>query len=293
VTKVHRTTVALIGAGRVATALGVLLERAQYHVSAAAGRRASFKRAREHLPFAVFATPADAARPADVVIFGVPDDLIAQGCAAMAGEGAFREGQRVIHLSGAVGLDALGPAAEAGAEPLSLHPLQTIPDVQTGIERLPGSWIAVTARSDGGQGFGTKLCEDVGAKPFPLSDAVKPLYHAAAVFCSNYLVVVEGMAEQLFLMAGLPDPLPMMEPLARNAFEATMERGPADALTGPAARGDVGTVRRNLQALRARVPEAVPAYVALARQAARLARASGRLDAQGFNRLDGELARWK
>jgi predicted short-subunit dehydrogenase-like oxidoreductase (DUF2520 family) len=277
----------------VATAFGVLLERAQYHVVAAAGRKGSFQRAKEHLPFAAFATPADAARQAEVVVFGVPDDLIAQGCAAVAGEGAFREGQRVLHLSGAVGLAALDTATEAGADPLSLHPLQTIPDVATGIDRLPGSWIAVTARSEEAQGFGTKLCTDIGAKPFDLSDEVKPLYHAAAVFCSNYLVVVEGMAEQLFLLSGLPEPLPMLEPLARNAFEATVERGPAEALTGPAARGDVGTIRRNLQALRARVPEAVPAYVALARQAGRMAKASGRLDADGFDRLDRELSRWR
>jgi predicted short-subunit dehydrogenase-like oxidoreductase (DUF2520 family) len=285
-------TVALIGAGRVGTAFGVLLERAGHHVEAAAGRRASFERVQRYLPFAKFTEPADAARMAEVVIFGVPDDLIDKGCAAMAAAGAFRAGQFVLHTSGSVGLDALEPAAEAGAEILSLHPLQTFPEVKDGIERLPGSPMAVSARTETAYVRGEQLATALGAIPFRLAEESKALYHAAAVFCSNYLVVVEGMAEELFRMAGVEDPAVIMQPLARAAFEATMERGAAAALTGPAARGDVRTVVRTLEELESHARGAAQAYAVLAREAARLAEIGGKLTVGARRRLEEVLDRW-
>jgi predicted short-subunit dehydrogenase-like oxidoreductase (DUF2520 family) len=288
--------VALIGAGRVATALAVLLERAGYRAVAASGREASEDRVKRHLPFAAFYSPSEAhvaARSASLVVLGVPDDSIASLCSELAGRVGFHRGQWVLHLSGSVGLDALAPAHLLGADILSLHPLQSFPSLEEGIRRLPGSSVAVTALDEEGFDAGEELARDVGGKPFRLSDHAKPLYHAAAVFCSNYLVAVEGMAEHLFRLAGLPDPVPMFGPLARTALEATLADGPEAALTGPAVRGDVGTVRRNLEALSRQAPEAVAPYVALARLAADLAARSGRLTAQGYARLREELDEWK
>ncbi|MFN2590408.1 MAG: Rossmann-like and DUF2520 domain-containing protein, partial [Actinomycetota bacterium] len=197
------TSVALIGAGRVATALGVLLERAGYRVAAVSGRRSSHDRAQRYLPFAQFLLPEEASKDADVAIFGVPDDLIAQGCEVMAEGGAFRRRQRVIHLSGSVSLDALAAAKKKGADVLSVHPLQSVPDVETGVARLPGSPFAVTATTEPATLFGEELARAVGGEPFLLPDSAKPLYHAAAVFCANYLVVVEALAEELFRAAGV------------------------------------------------------------------------------------------
>jgi predicted short-subunit dehydrogenase-like oxidoreductase (DUF2520 family) len=290
------TTVAVIGAGRVGTALGVLLERAGHRVVATSGRDGSQERVRRYLLFAPFIPWPDAhtATPAaDVVLIGVPDDRIEEVCAGLAAREAFREGQTVIHLSGSVGLEALRPAEERGAMVLSLHPLQTFPDVSDGIQRLPGSSIAVTARGEVGYERGESMARDVGANPFRLPDDAKPLYHAAAVFCSNYLVVVEGMAEHLFRLAGLEEPVPRFEPLARAALEAALARGPRRALTGPAARGDVGTVARNLRALAERAPDAVESYLALARVAGRLAFEDGRLSERDRQLLEEVLAGWR
>ncbi|HEX9312768.1 MAG TPA: DUF2520 domain-containing protein [Actinomycetota bacterium] len=284
---------AIIGAGRVGVAFGVLLERAGYHVVAASGRRASFERVRRYLPFAEFVQPHQAAAAADVILFAVPDDLIAPGCAAMAGQDAFRPGQFVLHTSGVMGLDALEPAAEAGAEILSTHPLQSFPEVAEGIERLPGSAIGVTARTERGAAFGEEVARAVGGEPFGVAEHLKPIYHAAAVFCSNYLVVVEGLAEELFALAGVEGGLAKAGPLARTAFEAVMERGPTAALTGPAARGDTGTVVRTLDLLADRAPDAAKAYAALAQEAARLAAKGGKLSDEGRRKLEEALEPWR
>ncbi len=286
---------ALIGAGRVATALAVRWAQAGYDVVAASGRGASRERARRFLSAARFYPSEQAhegARLAQLVVLGVPDDLIADVCRHLAGREAFRSGGHVVHLSGSVGLDALSAASKLGAQILALHPLQSFPAVEEGIARLPGSSIAVTARNDPGFAYGESLARAAGGTPFRLADEVKPLYHAAAVFCSNYLVAVEGMAEHLFSLAGLKDPLLAFQPLARAAYESTFATGPAAALTGPAARGDAGTIARNLMALAEQAPEAVPAYVALARVAASLAVRSGRLSPQGQARVEEVIRKW-
>jgi predicted short-subunit dehydrogenase-like oxidoreductase (DUF2520 family) len=279
----------------VGTAVGVLLERAGHRVIVAAGTEWTRDRVRKYLPFSEFVLPAEAplaARPASVIIIGVPDDVIRNAGSALAEGHAFHRGQLVLHLSGSVGLDALDAAAMLGADVLSLHPLQTFPDVEAGIARLPGSHVAVTARDEDGYESGEELAREVGGIPFRLDDDVKPLYHAAAVFCSNYLVTVEGVAEHLFRLAGVPDPLPLFAPLARAALDATLARGPAEAITGPAARGDAGTIQRNLMALERHAPEVVPAYVALARLASSLGASSGTLADDARRRVDEVLKRW-
>ena len=274
-----------------ATAFGVLLERASYRVVAVSGRRPSHDSAKRYLPFAQFLLPEEAAKGADVVIFGVPDDLIAKGCEVMAEAGAFRRRQRVVHLSGSVGLDVLGPAKKKGAEVVSVHPLQSVPDVDTGVERLPGSAMAVTATTAPAFQAGEELCMAVGGEPFRLPDEAKPLYHAAAVFTANYLVVVEALAEELLRASGVEDPLSKMAPLARNALDRTLQLGAAAALTGPAARGDVGTMTRNLQALAEHAPNLVPTYWVLARQAARIAHDAGRLSTEARGQIEEVLGR--
>jgi predicted short-subunit dehydrogenase-like oxidoreductase (DUF2520 family) len=272
----------------------VLLQRSGFVVVAAAGRSGTRARVRRHLPdtrFVRWADASGAAADADVVVLGVPDDLVATTCTDLAERGSVA-GRWVLHLSGALTLAALEPAAKKGARVLSFHPLQSIPDVQTGVARLPGSAVAVSASSRGGVAFGRRLARAIGGRPVTLPDGARPLYHAAAVFCSNYLLVLEALAEDLFRVVGIPRPREHLAPLARATIETAVTAGPRAGLTGPAERGDAGTVRRNLEALAAACPDAVEPYVALARVAARLAADSG-TDADRRAAVDRELARWR
>jgi predicted short-subunit dehydrogenase-like oxidoreductase (DUF2520 family) len=282
----------VVGAGRVGTGLAVLLSRAGHRIVAASGRNGSRARIEHYLPGVPVVSGAEATEAADVVILGVPDDVIEPTSAELAEAGALRDGQSVVHFSGATSLDALEAARLAGATVLSLHPLQSVPTVEAAIARLPGAAMAVTAHDEVGYALGERLAADAGGRPFRLPDERKPLYHAAAVFCSNYLVAVEGLAERLFREAGLDDPVDLFAPLARATLDNVLEDGPATALTGPAARGDAGTVQRNLEALRAHAPDAAAAYVALARVALDLAEHAGTLDAEGRARVEEVLA-WK
>lgn len=282
-----------MGAGRVGTALAVLLQRAGHTVTAVAGREATRARAAEHLPGVPVLPETEAALAAELVVLAVPDDAVEPTAIRLAEAAAFRPGAWVTHVSGALGLDVLATALAAGAQRLAIHPLQTLPDVGSAIERIPGSAMAVTADDEDGARLGERLALDVGARPFRLADERRPLYHAAAVFASNYLVTTAGVAEELFRKAGVPDPAGVLIPLARASLENVERMGPAGALTGPAVRGDAGTVARNLEALRAAAPQAVPGYVELCRLALDLGERGGRLSSEGRGAVEEVLARWR
>lgn len=284
--------VAVIGAGRVGMAFAVLLERAGHSIVGISGRAETRRRARAYLASAPFLESTEAAAAAELVVIGTPDDVIESAVEALAEAASVGPGTWVSHLSGALGLDALRRAREAGARILAVHPLQTFPDVDSALEQLAGCSIAVTAEEDEGYLLGERLADDLHGVPFRLADELRPLYHAAAVFASNYLVSASAIAESLFAAAGLPDPAHAMAPLQRASLDHVEKLGPARALTGPAVRGDAGTIRRNLEALGRHAPGLLPAYVAMARATLDLAEGSGRLPSGSRAAVEEVLEAW-
>ncbi|MFL5766349.1 MAG: Rossmann-like and DUF2520 domain-containing protein [Actinomycetota bacterium] len=283
--------IAIVGSGRVGTALGILWQAAEHDVVAASGSERTDRRVREHLPETEFLSSREAAARGEVVVIGVPDDAIGSVCGEIAG--SLRVGQIVLHLSGSVPLDALASARDAGAETLSLHPLQTFPSVEAGVERMPGAPVAITATDPRVAEVGSRLAEDAGGKPFPLDDEMKPLYHAAAVFTSNFMVTALAAARELFDAAGVPDGVQAMTPLANATLHNALTSDPISVLTGPAVRGDVGTVQRNLHALHDRAPELVASYVVLSEAALALVGRSDRDPPASEDAVREVLAQWR
>lgn len=283
--------ISIVGAGRAGTAVAVLWQRAGHRIVAVSGGAATAERAARHLPGAPILGAADAARAAELVVIGVPDDLIAATVQELADEGAVASGW-VAHLSGATPLAALDAARSAGARRLGIHPLQTFPDVDAAVDRIPGCVVALGADDDEGAALADRLARDLGGRPFRLPEERRAIYHAAAVFASNYLVAATGVAEVLLEVAGVPDPIGALTPLQQATVANIARSGPAGALTGPAVRGDAGTIERNLQALAVSSPWAVDAYVELARVALDLAMLGGRLSPDHRAEVDEVLARW-
>lgn len=277
-----------MGGGTVGTAAGVAWSRAGHTISAVAGREATHRRVEEWLPGVPVVDTERAARDAEVIVVSVPDDAIPHVAAIVAG--AIAPGTWVLHVSGATGLGVLDPVIEAGGRALALHPLQTFPDVDGALAALPGCPVAVTATDADGQALGEMLARDMGGRPFTLADAARPLYHAAAVFASNYLVSVSGGAVDLLVHAGIDDPLAVLQPLQAATLANVHRLGPAAALTGPAVRGDAGTVERNIRAIDAAAPDLVAAYVCLCRLAVSVA--GERLSPQGRAAIEEVLDRW-
>ncbi len=210
---------------------------------------------------------------AGVVILAVRDDAIRPLAEALARAGAIRAEQVVLHLSGAQGQEALGALVASRAALGSLHPLQTISDPERAPERLKGAWAAVEGMPRAVQAA-EGLAQDLGLRPFHIPSKAKPIYHASAVFASNYFVVVEAVAQRLLRHAGLSDAeaWQALRPLVEGTLENMSRQEPMAALTGPVARGDQATIRRHLEAL---THDDAVLYRALGRAALELAQKRG------------------
>jgi predicted short-subunit dehydrogenase-like oxidoreductase (DUF2520 family) len=283
--------VGVVGAGRVGTAVAVLLTRAGHRIVGVSGSgEATEARAAAWLPGVDVLPSIDLVRVAELVLLCTPDDRVADVVKDLATE--VRRDAWVAHTAGSLGLGVLEPVLVSGARRLAIHPLQTFPDVERALERLPGCAAAVTADDDAGYDVGESIARDIGARPFRLADDRRPLYHAAAVFGSNDVVVVAGIAERLLRAAGVPDPMSALRPLQEATVSNVGVLGVGRALTGPVVRGDAGTVGANLAALAADAPDLIPSYLALCRVALGLAVDAGRLDASGRERVERALDPW-
>jgi predicted short-subunit dehydrogenase-like oxidoreductase (DUF2520 family) len=284
--------IAVIGAGRVGTAFAVLLARAGHEIAAVAGRGSTAERAAAWLPGVPVLRPAEAAALGDLLVLGVPDDALESLVAELAAATTVNAGTWVTHVSGAAGLDVLSPLRERGARRLATHPLQTFPDVEGAVRAVPGCRMAITADDDEGFALGEWLAAELGAVPFRLSDDLRPLYHAAAVFASNYLVATAAVAERLFAASGVPHPAEAMRPLQLATLDNVARLGTGTALTGPAVRGDTATITRNLEALAEHAPDTIAPYVAMCRVALDLAVGAGRSSEAGRAAVVAILDRW-
>jgi len=209
----------------------------------------------------------------DIVILAVRDDGIKPLAESLAQTRAIGERHVVLHLSGVQGQEALGPLVTSRAALGSLHPLQTIVEPERAPARLKGAWAAVEGMPRAVEA-GEQLARDVGMRPFRIATKAKAIYHAGAVFASNYLVVVEAIAQRLLRHAGLSDAdaWAALRPLVEGTIENLSRAEPKSALTGPVARGDTATIVRHLESL---AIDDAKLYRALGRAALELAQKRG------------------
>jgi predicted short-subunit dehydrogenase-like oxidoreductase (DUF2520 family) len=284
-----RLKVGVVGAGRVGTALAVALSRAGHRlVGASAISAASRQRIETHLSGAPVLLPEDIVAAADLVLLTVPDDALSGLVRGLVATDAPLTGRMLAHASGLHGLAVLEPAVERGALPLALHPVMTFTGRPDDADRLAGITFGVTAPA-ALRPAAEVLVMEMGGEPVFIAEEDRGLYHAALAGAANHLVTQVVQAADLLTMAGVGQPSRMLGPLLSTALDNALRLGDA-ALTGPVARGDAETVAGHLNALRTTAPEALPAYLALARLTATRALASGMLTASDAQRLLDVLA---
>jgi len=233
-------SIAVVGAGRLGTALAAAL-RASGHAVAGPLRREP---------------QLDGATT--LVLLCVPDGEIAAAAAAVP------DGPLVGHCSGATTLEPL-----AGREALSLHPLMTVP-ASSPPEAFHGAAAAVDGSTPRALAAAEALAQSLGMRPMRVAPEDRAAYHAAASIASNFLVTLEAAAERLAGTAGVDRQA--LAPLVRTAVETWAELGAERALTGPIARGDEATVARQRAAVLERTPELAPLFDALVDATRELAR---------------------
>ena len=260
-----------VGAGAAGGAMARALAAAGVPVVAVTGKGQERARALAAVIPGCAAVPTaqDVADRADLVVLAVPDRAIAEVCAAVR----WRAGAAVVHCSGAHSLDVLEPAREVGALVGGCHPLQTLTGTPEDAAKLAGSVFGIEAEEPL-RGMLADLVERIGGQPVLLSARDKALYHASAVLISNFTVTLAATAAGLWEVFGVDrrDGLRALLPLLRGTIVNLEQHGVPNALTGPIARGDAGTLERHLNALADSHPDLLPLYRELGRHTVPLAR---------------------
>ena len=270
-----RLTIGVISAGRVGTALGVALERAEHVVAGcSAVSHASRARAQRWLPDTPILPIDQVAGRSELLLLAVPDAELASVVGGLAATGAVRPNTIVVHTSGANGIGVLAPLAEKGCITLAIHPAMTFAGTDEDVDRLRGTCFGITAGDEIGYAIAQSLVLEIGGEPFRVREDARTLYHAALAHSSNHLVTVVLDAVDALRAALWGQELLGQEtvgdapggiaeriigPLARAALENALQRG-QPALTGPVARGDAAAVSGHLQAMYEVNPDLAQAY---------------------------------
>lgn len=254
------TRIGFVGSGPVARSLAWALAGAGYVICGVTSRSPVTRRMlAESAGAPEVASAQQVVDAAELTFICTPDDAIAPVVAAIRWPPS-----AVVHCSGALSLEPLRPAERAGVATGSFHPLQVFPKsrpltpvkgITAGIECSDTLWPELEA-----------LARRIGCLPVRLRAEDKALYHLAGVFASNYVVAVAAVAAELWGLIGLDRDTAVnaLVPLLSAAVEAIGSHGLSGGLTGPVARGDLGTLRRHLRTLQQRSPENVALYRELA-----------------------------
>ncbi|WP_454718195.1 Rossmann-like and DUF2520 domain-containing protein [Caulobacter segnis] len=210
-------------------------------------------------------------RPGDAVMLSVRDEAIGAVATRLA-QAVDPAGLVVFHCSGARDLEPLAPLR--GAALAALHPVKAFADPAREVATFDG--VVCTLQGDPmALEVLAPAVTAIGGEPVVLEAAVdRRLYHAGAVFASNYLTTLVQAALDAHAAAGIDpaDSLRILAPILRDALGAILERGPVHALTGPIARGDAATVATQAEALAAHDPALADLYLELGRRTLDLSR---------------------
>lgn len=249
----QKPTIAIIGPGRAGSALGRALHAAGYTIAAIGGRNPeNVRNLAQELGARPCQSPATTIDLADLTIVAVPDDVILPLATDMVESLCSAAGHAAVHLSGAQDRSALRPLAQQGSVRTGVfHPLQTFRRGPEAVANVAGTYFGIDADQPLRDQL-MQLARDLQGHPFDLTGVDLALYHAAAVFAANYPITLLAEAIALAADAGL-DPETArkgMTNLLAGAVNNLRDLAPADAITGPAVRGDEGTIQRHLDALK-------------------------------------------
>jgi predicted short-subunit dehydrogenase-like oxidoreductase (DUF2520 family) len=281
-------TIGFIGAGTTGTALAVRLAQHGYQVIAVSSRSltSAEKLAGRINGCQVYTGAQEVADISQLVFITTPDDIISK----VAADTKWHNGQSVVHCSGAHSVNILEPAKRQSASVGCFHPLQTFASVDQAIENIPGSTFAIEAEEPLSSTL-KEMATAVEGDWVTLKAGDKVLYHAAAVFACNYLVTLVKLATDLWQTFEVPpaQATKALMPLLRGTLSNIENVGLPNCLTGPIARGDLGTISRHLESLEKQAPPLLSIYKELGQQTIPIALSKGKIDSQRAEELKALL----
>ena len=280
--------IGIIGAGKVGIALGRTLKARGFHIAVIASRRAaSLDEARQYMGEESAYTLDNLAvfDAADVVAVTTQDREIRKVAQEAFAAGFPLDGKVVFHTSGAHASTELSPLDRKGAFLGSFHPLQTFPDIDSGVAVLPETSIFIEGDEKALSVLRT-LASAAGREWVLLAKEHKVLYHLSAVFVCNLLAALLHSGEAI--MKRIDIDLTPFYPIIRATLKNIEAKGPLFSLTGPVVRGDSGTIASHLDAMDG-MEQQKEVYRSLSRVALEMAEARGTLTAEQIAALKALL----
>jgi predicted short-subunit dehydrogenase-like oxidoreductase (DUF2520 family) len=191
---------------------------------------------------------------ANAIIIAVREDQIDGVIADVAEQGAARSvlspSSVVLHTSATAEPKGFAALSPRGIGTGTFHPLLPFVRPERAAELLRGGWIGIDGDA-AARATSRRLAAQLGARTLDIPAGKKAAYHAAAVFAANFPVVLAALGAELLQSLGVPERSAdgAMESLMRAAVANIDGGSPANALTGPVARGDVGLIEKHLAAL--------------------------------------------
>ena len=265
----------IIGSGRVGQTLAHLWHRqGVFRVQDILNRQSDNTRsAIARIGAGTLCVSMDAMRTADLWMLATPDAALEATAHALAAHSQSMAPSMAFHCSGAQSAAVLEPLARQGWQVGSAHCILSFATAESAIAQFAGTPCAL----EGDAAVCVTLepaFTAIGARCFPVRSEDKLRYHAAAVFATNFVPVLQSVAEDLWRSTGVPESLieGLRAALLHNAVDNILRLGPRAALTGPAARGDVAAIARQSAAVHAWSSDAGDAYAALSALALNMAK---------------------
>lgn len=281
--------IGIIGAGRMAKAMGGYLQDCGYTVCGLWSRSSEHAgNAAGYLGIPHLGTVQGLVMKADILLLAVSDDGISEVAEVVARSGVSLRDKWIGHLSGSRSLEELIAIERQGGRVFSLHPLQTVPEPNVGRKSLVHAAFMLEAEES--------LRTELEKWLTPCGNAIawialgkKAMYHLGACLASNYVMVLYRLAEEALISSGIPENLAprALMPLMEATLKSYEVLGPLQGLTGPVSRGDTGTVLKHLESLQGSVLEGNEILIrALGLEALAMAIEKGTIEAHGASDME-------
>ena len=268
--------IGFIGAGRACNSLALNLSKIGYPVKAVSSRTRSSS---EYLSSRIdncrnYEHPQQVIDNCNLVFITTPDDAIEKVIEQIK----CRPDIGVVHCSGVESSALLKKAQSEGAYTASFHPMQTFPSIN---EVISFKNIAFAIEGEAPLTENLKdIATNLGGFHVEIDPAYKPLYHASGFLVCGLMI---GLIQQSIKLWEIMDytedqALNVLVHIMRSTIESISQLGVSDSLTGPIARGDIGTITKHLDIIAIYSPETLPMYCHLALSTVDIATQKGLID---------------
>jgi predicted short-subunit dehydrogenase-like oxidoreductase (DUF2520 family) len=247
-----KTTIAIIGAGKIAFSLTSALLKAGYTINTVISKNInSAKTLAEKFGIKKYSDDISLIpKLTNVFFLTVPDGQIKKAAQRLSMQNLNLKKSFFIHFSGAEDISVLKSLKEKGGNTASIHLMQTFPSKK--IVELKGVHAAIETNDESAYKFLLKLSNDLQLVPFRIESRNKTYYHLAGVFASNFLAGNLFNAEELLLLNNIDDQKHF--DILSSTIQATLRNikkvGASRALSGPVERGDIKTIRKHISSLK-------------------------------------------